>query len=170
MGICRNNWKSYLARKGSLNFMIQLCGNCPASWLIALASCCDNIHLPPGEMYKRPNNKSLSSCQLKNTAYLIFLSWWAHENDNCATMCLVETPHCPMRCYYDIHLFERLDWLPIDLCIKYFEGIQVYNILDGSCPGYLKGFIKLVDHGRNTRNSNTTNILKVPKTNLKLGE
>ncbi len=42
--------------------------------------------------------------------------------------------------------FERLDWLPIDICIKYFEGIQVYNILDGSCPEYLKGFIKLVDH------------------------
>ncbi len=37
---------------------------------------------------------------------------------------------------------------------------------------YLKGFIKLVDLGRNvnTRNSNNTNILKVPKTNLKLGE
>ncbi len=68
-------------------------------------------------------------------------------------------------------LFERLDWLPIDLCIKYFEGIQEYNILDGSCPEYLKSFIKLVDHGRNTHNSNNTNILKVPKTNyLKLGE
>ncbi len=40
----------------------------------------------------------------------------------------------------------------------------------GSCPEYLKGFIKLVDHGRNTCNSNNTNILKVPKTNLKLGE
>ncbi len=39
--------------------------------------------------------------------------------------------------------FERLGWLPIDLHIKYFEGIQVYNILDGSCPEYLKGFIKL---------------------------
>ncbi len=25
-----------------------------------------------------------------------------------------------------VSLFERLDWLPIDLCIKYFEGIQVY--------------------------------------------
>ncbi len=69
-----------------------------------------------------------------------------------------------------VSLFERLDWLPIDLCITYFEGIQVYNILYGSCPEYLKGFIKLVDHGRNTRNSNNTNILKVPKTNLKLGE
>ncbi len=34
------------------------------------------------------------------------------------------------------------------------------NILDVSCPEYLKGFIKLVDHGRNTRNSNNTNILK----------
>ncbi len=53
---------------------------------------------------------------------------------------------------------------------KIFEGIQVYNILDGSCPEYLKGFIKLFDHVRNTRNSNNTNILKVPKTNLKLGE
>ncbi len=53
-----------------------------------------------------------------------------------------------------VSLFERLDWLPIDLHIKYFEGIQVYNILDGSCPEYLKGFIKLVDHGRNTRAKN----------------
>ncbi len=69
-----------------------------------------------------------------------------------------------------VSLFERLDWLPIDLRIKYVEGIQVYDILDGSCPEYLKGFIKLVDHGRNTHNSNNTNILKVPKTNLKLGE
>ncbi len=39
-----------------------------------------------------------------------------------------------------VSIFERLDWLPIDLCIKYFEGIEVYNILDGSCPEYLKGF------------------------------
>ncbi len=46
----------------------------------------------------------------------------------------------------------------------------MYNILDDSCPEYLKGFIKLDDHGRNTCNSNNTNILKVPKTNLKLGE
>ncbi len=67
-------------------------------------------------------------------------------------------------------LFERLYWLPVDLRIKYFEGIQVYNILDGSCPEYLKDFIKLIDHGRNTHNSNNTNILKVPKINLKLGE
>ncbi len=67
-------------------------------------------------------------------------------------------------------LFERMDWLRIDLHIKYFEGIQVYNILNGSCLEYLKGFIKLVDYGRNTRNSNNNNILKVPKTNLRLGE
>ncbi len=46
----------------------------------------------------------------------------------------------------------------------------MYNILDGSCPEYLKDFIKLINHGRNTRNSNNTNILKVPKINLKLGE
>ncbi len=69
-----------------------------------------------------------------------------------------------------VSLFDRLDWLLLDHCIKYFEGIQVYDILDVSCPEYLKGFIKLVDHGRNTRNSNNTNILNVPKTNLKLGE
>ncbi len=69
-----------------------------------------------------------------------------------------------------VSLFERLDWLHIYLWIKYFKGIQVYNILDGSCPEYLKGFIKLADHVRNTHNSNNTNILKVPKTNLKLGE
>ncbi len=64
----------------------------------------------------------------------------------------------------EVSLFERLDWQTIDLRIKYFEGIQVYKILDGSCPEYLKGFIKLVDHGNNT------NILKMPKTNLKLVE
>ncbi len=62
-----------------------------------------------------------------------------------------------------VSLFERLDWLPIDLRIKYFEGIQVYNILDGSCPEYLKDFIKLIDNGRNTHNSNNTNILKCQK-------
>ncbi len=77
-----------------------------------------------------------------------------------------------IRCFHrkvsSVSLFERLDWLPIDLRIKVFEGIQVYNILDCSCLEYLKGFIKLVDHGRNTHNSTNTNILKVPKTNLKL--
>ncbi len=40
-----------------------------------------------------------------------------------------------------VSLFERLDWLPIDLRTKYFEGIQVYNILDGSCTEYLKVFL-----------------------------
>ncbi len=44
------------------------------------------------------------------------------------------------------------------------------NILNGSCAEYLKGFIKLVDHWRNIYNGNNTNILKVPKTNLKLGQ
>ncbi len=48
--------------------------------------------------------------------------------------------------------------------------LQLYNILYSSYPECLKGFIKLVDHGRNTCNSNNTNILKVPKTHLKLGE
>ncbi len=67
-------------------------------------------------------------------------------------------------------LFERLDWLPIDLHIQHFEAIQVYTIPDGSCPEYLKGFIKLVDHWRNTRNSNNTNMVKVPKTNIKIGK
>ncbi len=67
-------------------------------------------------------------------------------------------------------LFVRLHWLPIDLHINIFEDIQVYNILNHSCPEYLKGVIKLVDHGRNTHISNNITILKVPKTNLKLGE
>ncbi len=62
-----------------------------------------------------------------------------------------------------VSLFERLDCLPIDLRIKYFEGIQVYNILDGYCPEYLKSFINLVDHGRNSHNSNNTNIFKSVK-------
>ncbi len=43
--------------------------------------------------------------------------------------------------YSSVSLFERLDWLPIDLRLKYFEGIQVYNILHDSCPEYLKSFI-----------------------------
>ncbi len=69
-----------------------------------------------------------------------------------------------------VSLFERLDWLPIDLHIKYFEVIQVYTILERSCLEYLKSFIKLVDHRRNTQNSNNTNMVKVPKTKLKIGE
>ncbi len=50
-------------------------------------------------------------------------------------------------------------FIPVD------QAGQAYSTTE-----YLKGFIKLADHGRNTRNSNNTNILKVPKTNLKLRE
>ncbi len=44
---------SPLARKCSLNFMIQLlCGSCPTSLYISPASFCDNFHLPIGKMYQ----------------------------------------------------------------------------------------------------------------------
>ncbi len=56
--------------------------------------------------------------------------------------------------------------LPLQSRIDFYNGLIDY----GSCPEYLQGFIKLVDHGRNTHNSNNTNILQVPQTNLKLEE
>ncbi len=46
-----------------------------------------------------------------------------------------------------VTLFKRLDWLPIDIRIKYFEGIQVYNIIHGNCPRYLKDSIIFINHG-----------------------
>ncbi len=36
-----------------------------------------------------------------------------------------------------IELFNNLDIMPIDIRIKYFTGIQMYNILHGNAPSYV---------------------------------
>ncbi len=41
--------------------------------------------------------------------------------------------------------FKMLHWLPIDFRIKYFEGIQVYNIIHGNCPRYFKDSIIFIN-------------------------
>ncbi len=68
-----------------------------------------------------------------------------------------------------IELFKQLDWLPIDARINYFEAIQVYNILNGNCPDYMKDLVTPVNHNVNTRSS-SSHLLQVPKTKLKTGQ
>ncbi len=36
-----------------------------------------------------------------------------------------------------IELFKILDIIPIDIRIKYFTGVQMYNILHGNVPSYI---------------------------------
>ncbi len=67
-----------------------------------------------------------------------------------------------------IVLFKQLDWLPIDARINYFEAIQVYNILNGNCPDYMKDLVTPVNHNVNTRSA-SSQLLQVPKTKLKTG-
>ncbi len=66
-----------------------------------------------------------------------------------------------------VTLLKKLDWLPIDVRIKYFEGIQVYNIIHGYCPRYLKDSIIFINHGVNTRRNANNNVLQISITKLK---
>ena len=68
-----------------------------------------------------------------------------------------------------ITLFKKLDWLPIDVRVQYFEGIQMYNILKGTAPKYLLEMFDLVNnvHGHGTRHSQK---LYVPKYKLVTGQ
>ncbi len=72
------------ARKRSLTMLTLMIPNYPVEIVLPAgkshrqrASYCDNPHLLAGEMYQLYQSKSHSNCQLKNTAYWIFLSWWA---------------------------------------------------------------------------------------------
>ncbi len=68
-----------------------------------------------------------------------------------------------------IELFEILDIMPIDIHIKYFTGIQMYNILHGNAPSYLCKLFSGNDtiHNHNTRN---THSLHIPKYKLATGQ
>ena len=68
-----------------------------------------------------------------------------------------------------IELFRELDWLPIDARVNYFEALQVFNIINGNCPDYMKDFIKPVTRSINTRSANSQ-LLEVPRTKLKTGQ
>ncbi len=61
-----------------------------------------------------------------------------------------------------IELFEILDIMPIDIHIKYFTGIQMYNILHVNAPSYLCKLFSGNDtiHNHNTRNSHSLHISK----------
>ncbi len=63
-----------------------------------------------------------------------------------------------------------MDWLPIDIRIMYFEGIQVYNIIHGNCPRYLKDSIIIINLGGNTRRNANNNVLQIHITKLKPGQ
>ncbi len=59
--------------------------------------------------------------------------------------------------------------MPIDIRIKYFTGIQMYNILHGNAPSYLCKLFNVNDtiHNHNTRKSHSQHI---PKYKLATGQ
>lgn len=68
-------------------------------------------------------------------------------------------------------LFKILNWMPVDVRIKYFEGVQMYNIFHATAPKYLCNLFTNIqtDHGYNTR-SRERNDLKVPSFRLTTGQ
>ena len=63
-----------------------------------------------------------------------------------------------------VQLFKELDWLPIDIRIKYFETLQMFNIVHGTAPSYLKDLFTPVNrvHSYYTRN-NQANTFYIPR-------
>ncbi len=61
-----------------------------------------------------------------------------------------------------IELSKNLDIMPIEIHIKYFTGIQMYNILHENAPSYLCKLFSVNDtiHNHNTRNSHSLHIPK----------
>ncbi len=68
-------------------------------------------------------------------------------------------------------LFKTLGWMPIDVRVKYFEGIQMYNIINDTAPQYLRECFTHVSgvHRHNTRNRHRDN-LTVPSFKLATGQ
>ncbi len=68
-----------------------------------------------------------------------------------------------------IELLKIVDIMPIDICIKNFTGIQMYNILHGNAPSYLCKLFSVnnTTHNHNTRNSDS---LHIPKYKLATGQ
>ncbi len=68
-----------------------------------------------------------------------------------------------------VKLFQTLGWMPADVHIHYFTGIQMYNIIHGNAPSYLNEMFKTNSqiHTHNTRNNKP---LYFPKYNLVTGQ
>ncbi len=71
-----------------------------------------------------------------------------------------------------LDIFKTLNWLPVDSRINYFEGIQMYKIVNGDCPQYMKNMIKSVHkvHNVNTRWREDSKNLYIRRTNLETGK
>ncbi len=54
-----------------------------------------------------------------------------------------------------VKLFQTLGWMPVDVHINYFTGIQMYNIIHGNAPSYLNEMFKINSqiHMHKTRNN-----------------
>ncbi len=54
-----------------------------------------------------------------------------------------------------VKLFQTLGWMPVDVHINYFIGIQMYNIIHGNAKSYLNEMLKTnsQSHTYNTRNN-----------------
>ncbi len=63
-----------------------------------------------------------------------------------------------------VKVFQTLGWMPVDVHINYFNGIQMYNIIRGNAPSYLNEMFKTnsQSHTYKTRNNK---FLYLPKYN-----
>ena len=68
-----------------------------------------------------------------------------------------------------VTLFRTLGWLPIDVRIRYFTSIVMYNVMHGHAPGYLTDLFVLNNTVHNHHTRSCTNI-QVKKYNLSLGQ
>ena len=68
-----------------------------------------------------------------------------------------------------VTLFRTLGWLPIDVRIRYFTSIVMYNVMHGHAPGYLTDLFVLNNSVHNHHTRSCTNI-HVKKYNLSLGQ
>ncbi len=68
-----------------------------------------------------------------------------------------------------VKLFQTLGWMPVDVRINYFTGIQMFNIIHGNAPSYLNEMFK-TNSQIHTRNSRNNKSLYLPKYNLITGQ
>ncbi len=68
-----------------------------------------------------------------------------------------------------VKLIQTLGWMPVEICIYYFTGIKMYNIIHGNAPSYLREMFKTNSqiHTHNTRNNKS---LYLTKYNLVTGQ
>lgn len=68
-----------------------------------------------------------------------------------------------------VTLFRSLGWLPIDVRIRYFTAIVMYNIMHGQAPAYLIDLFTLNSSVHDHHTRGCTNI-RVHKYNLAIGQ